>query len=387
MYLAECLESLLAQTVPPSQIIVVDDGSTDNTSEIVCGFGSRVTYLYKENGGKSIALNYALLHVTSDLVWFFDDDDVAYPDAIESHLKTHAIHPDIGFSYGFHDLGRDGRDGRIVVFAKPKAPAAFSATLQDQRLNLLKYCAFMLCACVCKVEVVKRIGGFSENFLRSQDYEFLVRLSQASAFQYTGSRIYIFRKHDGERGPQAIRHQARDRRRVWAKYDHELGQVILASIPLGRFIFSGDDDSGIYLKDIQKRVALIHRATVMASKTNIVQAVDDVVQASELCRDTSLTRSELEWCQSLPDHPYFLFSLGERPLNAFTPLLDIGGSKVGQEIQLSLAKGLYRQCVMASHDRGLKSRVLTFSWAFALLASRAVSLIWARTGAVLIGRK
>ncbi len=87
-YLPECLDSLLAQTFPATQIVVVNDGSTDDTAQVVRPYLNRIAYVEKENGGKSTALNLVMRGIQSDYVWIFDDDDVALPDALEIHVAV-----------------------------------------------------------------------------------------------------------------------------------------------------------------------------------------------------------------------------------------------------------------------------------------------------------
>ena len=78
-YLPECLDSLLAQTFPATEIIDVNDSSTDDTARVIRPYLDRITYVEKENGGKSTALNLVLPGIQSDYLWIFDDDDVALP--------------------------------------------------------------------------------------------------------------------------------------------------------------------------------------------------------------------------------------------------------------------------------------------------------------------
>src|SRR3954471_14240389 len=87
-YLRECLESVLSQTVPPLEVIVIDDGSEDETCSTVAAFGAPVRYVWKENGGKPRALNFAIPQVQGEFVWMFDDDDVALPHAIETRARA-----------------------------------------------------------------------------------------------------------------------------------------------------------------------------------------------------------------------------------------------------------------------------------------------------------
>src|SRR6185437_4610016 len=81
-YLGEALSSILGQTFPPTQIIVVDDGSPDATPDVVARCGPPIEYIAKPNGGKSSALNLGLQHATEEFVWICDDDDIAEPGAL-----------------------------------------------------------------------------------------------------------------------------------------------------------------------------------------------------------------------------------------------------------------------------------------------------------------
>src|SRR5688572_6812621 len=85
-FVGETLDSLLAQSWPPGQIVVVDDGSTDGTPSALDRFGDRIEVIRKPNGGKATALNAALPLVRHGAVWIFDDDDIALPDGLERHL-------------------------------------------------------------------------------------------------------------------------------------------------------------------------------------------------------------------------------------------------------------------------------------------------------------
>src|SRR5262245_55635717 len=82
-YLGESLDSVLAQTLPAAEVIVVNDGSTDRTEEVLARFGDRLQVLRTPQGGKSVAVNAALAVAKGEYVWILDDDDVAMPDALE----------------------------------------------------------------------------------------------------------------------------------------------------------------------------------------------------------------------------------------------------------------------------------------------------------------
>ena len=83
-FLPESLDSLLAQSYPNIEIIVVDDGSVDNTKALVTEKYPQVRYIYKENGGDASAKNLAAKEAKGEFIVFNDSDDLFYPDAVES---------------------------------------------------------------------------------------------------------------------------------------------------------------------------------------------------------------------------------------------------------------------------------------------------------------
>jgi hypothetical protein len=81
-YLHEAIDSALAQDHTPLQVVVVDDGSTDSSREIIASYGERVQAVLKPNGGNSTAINAAFPHTHGDIVMFLDADDYLYPHAV-----------------------------------------------------------------------------------------------------------------------------------------------------------------------------------------------------------------------------------------------------------------------------------------------------------------
>ena len=86
-YVAEAIESALNQTYKNIEIIVVNDGSTDNTEKIVKSYGDKVRYFYKENGGTSSALNLGVKNMKGDYFSWLSHDDMYYPNKIEKQIE------------------------------------------------------------------------------------------------------------------------------------------------------------------------------------------------------------------------------------------------------------------------------------------------------------
>jgi GT2 family glycosyltransferase len=96
-YVADTLDSVLAQTHSELEVIVVDDGSTDSTPEIVASYGDRVRYVRQQNAGVGVARNHGLRFARGNLVAFLDADDLWEPATIETHLAILARAPQSGF--------------------------------------------------------------------------------------------------------------------------------------------------------------------------------------------------------------------------------------------------------------------------------------------------
>src|SRR5262245_46484951 len=86
-YLAQAIDSCLAQTHPDVEVIVVNDGSDDNTDEVARGYGDRIRYIPKRNGGVSAARNSGIAVATGRYLKFLDADDHLAPQQIEWHLE------------------------------------------------------------------------------------------------------------------------------------------------------------------------------------------------------------------------------------------------------------------------------------------------------------
>jgi glycosyltransferase involved in cell wall biosynthesis len=116
--LKESLDSILRQTVPVREIIVVDDGSTDNTQELVRSYGQPVILLTQNRAGESAARNRGKAHASSEWIAFLDSDDVWRPTKIAKQLQYLEHHPSCDFIHtGYYLFQRNRKD--IVVAACP----------------------------------------------------------------------------------------------------------------------------------------------------------------------------------------------------------------------------------------------------------------------------
>lgn len=97
-FLAEAIDSALAQTHPPVEILVIDDGSTDGTAEVAAGYRSHVTYCFQEHTGPATARNRGIETARGDLVAILDADDRWHPEKLARQAARFAARPELGIS-------------------------------------------------------------------------------------------------------------------------------------------------------------------------------------------------------------------------------------------------------------------------------------------------
>jgi len=100
-YLAAAIESVLGQSQPPLELIVVDDGSTDDTPDVIRSFAGRVGTVRQENAGHGAARNAGLQVAQGDFVAFLDADDLWHPGKLERQLAAFAEHPGLGLCFSW----------------------------------------------------------------------------------------------------------------------------------------------------------------------------------------------------------------------------------------------------------------------------------------------
>ena len=100
-YLAEAIDSLLAQTVPPLEVVVVDDGSTDGTAQIIRAYGAPVRYVHQPNAGQSAARNHGVRLARGDYIAFLDADDLVHPKKLERQLAAFEQEPSLAMCDAF----------------------------------------------------------------------------------------------------------------------------------------------------------------------------------------------------------------------------------------------------------------------------------------------
>lgn len=187
--LARAIESVLAQTFAAHEIIVVDDGSTDDSRAIAESFGTRVRYFWQKNQGVSAARNFGVEMATGDWLAFLDADDEYYPERLKAHAHWIQDEPDLDFLLGDQE-SRTPDDELIETFITKSSSGRAILNNHDgaDRISLFVDDFESLISDgfteIRTISVPKKrfisLGGFSSKLKVGEDLHFFVRLFAVS---------------------------------------------------------------------------------------------------------------------------------------------------------------------------------------------------------------
>lgn len=179
-YVRKTIESVLVQTYKEFEIIVVNDGSTDNSLEVIGEINDpRIRIFSKENGGVSAARNYGIEKAQYEYIAFLDADDIWLPDYLETIKGMIEQYPQAGvFATGRTSVYPDRKIDRVISFL----PKGEIAIFEDYVKSIMKKEMIQLwTGTVCtKKELFYKIGGFREGVKRGEDIDMWLRLSLIS---------------------------------------------------------------------------------------------------------------------------------------------------------------------------------------------------------------
>lgn len=169
-YMREAIDSALNQTYKNIEVIVVNDGSTDNTEEIALSYGTRIRYYKKENGGVSSALNLGIKEMQGDFFSWLSHDDVYYPDKIASQVRTISRMSDKKCIV-ICDSEYIDKNSKLLAKKSRSSILPDNVVISwDQGLHhLLLNGSFNGCALLIPKEAFERCGLFDESLRFNQD--------------------------------------------------------------------------------------------------------------------------------------------------------------------------------------------------------------------------
>ena len=202
-WLAEAIESVLAQTMAASAIVVVDDGSTDDTQMIACKFGDAIQLIAQPNAGVSVARNRGAGQVSADGLIFLDADDRLRPEAI-AQLSARATHGNFGVVYGeTWSFGEGARQRAPQSSCEGTPPAATLA-------NFWKSIPSSPGAVLIRSEVFHHSGGFDASLSTAADRALWLRLGSETGWGHVEEVVLERREH----ADSMVRNRARARQQA-----------------------------------------------------------------------------------------------------------------------------------------------------------------------------
>lgn len=258
--ISETIDSLLSQTRPVHDILVIDDGSTDETAERVAAFGNKVRYHKKENGGKAAALNLGLRMTNAAFVWICDDDDLLLPDACERIMSEFEADPTLDYCAGTHqDFYVDPSTGKKVIteagYVRWSSPAEIFRVALDG-------CNIWQPGLIVRRSVYDSVGDFDEALIRSQDYEMLLRVTRAYKGLFLQEPVFLHREHKGERGSAAERFPIEEANHRWIEYNRSIVKPLLAELS-DQELLSPEIWAQATLDGTEHRLATIRRGAIL----------------------------------------------------------------------------------------------------------------------------
>ena len=197
------LNSVFAQTHSPCEVIVIDDGSTDETQQITQDFPA-IKYFYQENSGVSSARNLGIEKSTCDWVAFLDSDDEWHLDKLREQTTFHKENPDILISYTDENWIRNN-----VAVKMPKKFRKFGGEIFKECLS---HCIIAPSATMINKEILNSVGTFDESLEVCEDYDLWLRVAQTHKIGLVDKKLIT--KYGGDEDQLSLKHWGMDRFRV-----------------------------------------------------------------------------------------------------------------------------------------------------------------------------
>jgi glycosyltransferase involved in cell wall biosynthesis len=227
-YLGATLESILAQTYPNIEIIVVDDGSKDATAHVARSYGDRVKYVHQENsGGCGKPRNHGMRVASGDVFVFLDSDDLMVPDRIAREVEVMRRHPGVGMIFSnyrdfegdhVHDGGHFETCPILSARLRTLPPGATQTVLQpSESTELLLTENFGSSSPMVRREAVEFAGTFDEALRASEDYDFQYRVASHFCIALIPQVGWHKRLHQGSMSsqtPNILHHKILTRTRL-----------------------------------------------------------------------------------------------------------------------------------------------------------------------------
>ena len=205
-FLNRSIKSVLNQTLQPEEIIVVDNGSTDDTCDMISKNFSNICYIYHDKKGVSAARNEGIKISKSNWVSFLDSDDEWMKDKLLLQKEYILKNPNVKFLHTNEIWFKNGKHLNQKKIHKKYGGYIFE--------NCLKLCCISPSSTLIKKKLFDKIGYFDENFEVCEDYELWLRASSKIKIHFLEDKLTI--KHGGHDEQLSKKYWGMDRFRIMA---------------------------------------------------------------------------------------------------------------------------------------------------------------------------
>jgi glycosyltransferase involved in cell wall biosynthesis len=183
---------VLAQTLPPLEVIVVDDGSTDATPAVLAAYGDRIRVIRQKNSGVAVARNAGIAAARGEYLAFLDSDDVWFPQKLERQMPRFAADPSLGLVHcGAETIDGEGRTLATSV-------GGLEGHVAEAMLRLDREVIFPQgSGIVVPKRVAEEIGGYDARLPPSEDWDFCYRIASRYPVGYVAEVLVRYRQHGG----------------------------------------------------------------------------------------------------------------------------------------------------------------------------------------------
>ena len=194
--LQETIESVLKQSFQDFELIVVDDGSTDDTEAALKSYGDRLRYFRQENRGPSAARNFGVTQARAAWISIQDSDDICAPDHLEILYRCAERNPDLGMVFANGAYIDDPGGKNIIPQKKSKRLAEKGVRLSD----LFSTSIVRLQAALLSKKAFLAVGGLDESLRIAMDLDLALRFFMRFPVLYIDRIVFFYRRHEGNIG-------------------------------------------------------------------------------------------------------------------------------------------------------------------------------------------